>query len=145
MLAEIHNTVGDFERALGITEEVLSPSDPEERPFVRMTLLAQIQHAVARFGLGDRTGAISELDRALEEHGPGRGPVTLGLLHQTRARLSLIKGDEAGFDAHRAAMERWFRPTRNPALISMCERLSFEARRGRGGQGQPAAELEADD
>jgi hypothetical protein len=145
MLAELHNALGEFERALGITEEVLSSNDPEERPFVRMTLLAQIQHAVARFGLGDRRGALSELDHALEEHGPGRGPVTLGLLHQTRARLSLIKGDEAGFDAHRAAMDRWFRPTRNPALISMCERLTFEARRGRVGATQPEEGLEADD
>jgi hypothetical protein len=145
MLAEIHNSAGDFERARRITEELLVPSDPEERPFVRMTLLAQIQHAVALFGLGDRRAAIAELDYALEEHGPGRGPVTLGLLHQARARLSLFAGDDAAFDAHRGAMERWFRPTRNPALISMCERLGFEARRGRGiGPGLETA-FEADD
>lgn len=144
MLAEIHNAMGDFRRALRITEEVLS-GDPEERPFVRMSLLAQIQHAVALFGLGDRRGAIAEMDHAIEEHGPGRGPVTLGLFHHTRARLSLWAGDDAGFDAHRGAMERWFRPTRNPALISMCERLAFEARRGPGGGPEPAVVLEADD
>lgn len=130
MLAEIHNSMGEFERARGITEEVLDGYGPEERPFVRMTLLAQIQHAVALFGLGDHRAAIRELDRAIEEHEPGRGPVTLGLFHQARARLSLLDGDAAGYELHRGLMEKWFRPTRNPALISACERLAFEARQG---------------
>lgn len=145
MLAEVYNSTGEFRRALEITTKVLEAYGPEERPFVRMTLLAQIQHAVARFGLGDRPGALAELDHALDEHGPGRGPVTLGLLHQARARLSLYAGDEASFEAHRDAMERWFRPTRNPALISACERLGFEARRDRSFPPEEEAAFEADD
>jgi hypothetical protein len=88
---------------------------------------------------------VAELDHLVEEHGPGRGPVTLGLLHQARARLSLLRGDRAGFDAHRAAMERWFRPTRNPALISMCERLAFEARSARVVDREPVPTIEADE
>jgi hypothetical protein len=86
-----------------------------------------------------------ELDHALEEHAPGRGPVTLGLIHQTRARLSLWDSDHAGFEFHRSQMEKWFRPTRNPALVSACERLLFEARRGRSFPLEREVPVEADD
>jgi hypothetical protein len=75
--------------------------------------------------------ARAELDGLMREHAPGRDRVTLGLLHRARAELALSEGDTASFDAHLGAMERLFRPTSNPALIAMCERLRHEFRRSR--------------
>lgn len=130
-LAEIYNARGDHVRAEAITRDVLAQIGGARRSFSRMSSLAQIQHAHALAGLGALSAARQELDEMLEEHAAGRGPLTLGLVHRAHAQLALLRGDTAEFDAHLGAMERSLRPTNNPALVSMCERLRHEFRRGR--------------
>ncbi|HEX3596216.1 MAG TPA: hypothetical protein VHU80_13995, partial [Polyangiaceae bacterium] len=46
-------------------------------------------------------------------------------------QLALAEGDAATFETHLAAMEGVLRPTENPALVSLCERLRHEFRRSR--------------
>ncbi|HEX4474408.1 MAG TPA: AAA family ATPase [Polyangiaceae bacterium] len=130
VLADVYNSVGDHARAETLTRTFLDGLEPDDRGFARLTLLARIQHARSLSGMGDVALARRELERAIEESGAGRGPVTLGLLHQARARLALEEGDERAFELHRNAVDRWFRPTHNPVLVSACERLLYEARRG---------------
>jgi hypothetical protein len=131
LLAESYNALGDHARAEQITREFLASLSAEDRPYVRQTLLALIQHAHAGAALGDFDAAGRELDAALEEHAAGRGPMTLGLLHRARAQVALWEGDDRVFHTHLTAMERWLRPTDNPALIAACERLRLMAKRGR--------------
>jgi hypothetical protein len=131
LLAEVYNTEGDFTRAERITADLKSRIGAEDRLFSRTTLPAQIQHAHALAGLGAAAAARDELDGLMGEHSRGRDRVTLGLLHRARAELALSEGDTGSFDAHLEAMERLFRPTSNPALVAMCERLRHEFRRSR--------------
>jgi hypothetical protein len=130
LLAEIYNTNGEFERAERITRELSAHISDEDRRFSRTTLPAQIQHAHAVAALGDPAAARTELEVLTAEHAPD-DPVTLGLLHRGQAQLALAAGDVARFDAHLAAMEGLFRPTENPALVSLCERLRHELRRSK--------------
>jgi hypothetical protein len=132
LLADVYNALGAHAHAERITGELLESLPIVERPFVALLLQVQIQHAHSLAGLGDLAGANRELDAALTEHGGGQCPVTLGLLHQARARVALKALDEAGFESHRAAMDRWLRPTRNPHLVAACEQLHHESRRGNG-------------
>jgi hypothetical protein len=128
LLAEIYNAEGAFARAERITRPFAnSPADG----FSRATLAANIQHAHALAGLGAVDAARAELDRSMHEHSKLGDPVALGLLHRAGAQLSLSEDDPASFEAHLTAMEAVFRPTENPALISMCERLRHELRRGK--------------
>jgi hypothetical protein len=128
-LAFLLNQTGEPARARQITGQLLTAWGPEDRAFVRVTLWAQIQHAMATAALGHSAEAAQLLDEWIEEHSPGRGPVTLGLLHEARARVAFSSGDSEGFERHRAHMARWLRPTGNPWLIALCERLGTDAQR----------------
>ncbi|HVW26146.1 MAG TPA: AAA family ATPase [Polyangiaceae bacterium] len=128
LLAEIYNSEGEFARAERITRPFAAMGDGR---FSRATLAARIQHAHALAGLGGFEAARAELDAALREHANTGDPVARGLLHRACAQLALLEGEPASFEAHVTAMETLFRPTENPALISMCERLRHELRRGK--------------
>ena len=132
LLADVYNALGAHAHAERITGELLESLPLVERPFVALLLEVQIQHAHSLAGLGDLLGANRELDAALSEHEAGQCPVTLGLLHRARARVALKAHDETGFESHRAAMDRWLRPTRNPGLVGACEQLHHEWRRDNG-------------
>src|SRR5262249_18016614 len=97
----------------------------------RATLPAQILHAHAVAGLGALEAARSELGRLFDESARRRDPVALGLLHRASAQLAIAEGKEDLFPTRRTGREELFRPTENPALVSMCERLRHEFRRSR--------------
>ena len=58
------------------------------------------------------------------------GPVTRGTLHEARAQIALMTGDDLAARAHLAHVKRWFLPTGNPVLISRSERLQREIATG---------------
>jgi len=128
LLAEIYNAEGAFARAERVTRVFATASGGG---FSRATLAAKIQHAHALAGLGAFEAARAELDSGVNEQAKLGDPVTVGLLHRACAQLALSEDDPASFEAHLTAMEGVFRPTENPALISMCERLRHEQRRGK--------------
>ena len=99
--------------------------------------------ALAEAALGDQRGAAARLDALIEEARPIDSPTLSGMLHEARARVALLLGDEQAYTTHRDATRRWFRGTRNPALVARADRL-VEA----GGipiTGEQAIELLGDD
>jgi hypothetical protein len=132
VLAGVYNARGEHARAAAITSGFLEGLTPGERSLVRLFLLARREHAYALAGMGDVSRAEREIEQAIAEQAPFGDPVSLGLLHQTAARLALSHGDRRRFAVHHDAMQLRFRPTGNPALISMCEQLQHEARRATG-------------
>jgi hypothetical protein len=85
-----------------------------------------IELALVEAQLGDTRGAAERIEDFLAELGERGGPVTRGSLHEARVRIALLNGDEAAAERHLAHVERWFRPTHNPALVARCERLRRE-------------------
>ena len=47
----------------------------------------------------------------------------MGLCHEARARVAHAADDYASFIMHSAEASRWLRPTGNPALIAVAEKL----------------------
>ena len=72
---------------------------------------------------GDHAGADARLAAALAEVETRQSPVLCGSIAEARARVALLAGDMAKFEVHRAEVDRWFRPTRNPTLIARADRL----------------------
>ena len=74
--------------------------------------------------------AALRIDNYLTELGTRGGPVTLGTLHEARAQVALLGGDEQGAREHLAQVKRWFLSTANPALVARYERLQREIASG---------------
>src|SRR5262249_32820288 len=51
-------------------------------------------------------------------------PLTLGFLHEARARIAWNAGNGADYAKSLAATEDWFRGTGTPILIARCEKLA---------------------
>jgi hypothetical protein len=124
--AEAFNQLGRHADALRACELALEHVRPEDRRFVRMFLVLELQHALALAGLGRTEDAARQLQSLIAEHEDGQGPLTLGLLHEARARVALTAKDADAFSTHLAAAEGWFRPMRVPSLIARCELLAQE-------------------
>ena len=67
--------------------------------------------------------AVKLLEEAIDEAERLDCAPLAGGLHEARARIALEQNDREGYSEHGAAVIRWLRPTKNPALIAMCERL----------------------
>jgi hypothetical protein len=132
LLASIETTLGRPAEAERVTAELLQSLGSGERAFTSLYLGVEIEHARALERQGSAARAASELDAALDRHAEGRSPTTLGALHEARARLAARMGDGRAFEQHLLALQGWFRPTENPALVARAERLGWEGRRGLG-------------
>lgn len=78
--------------------------------------------------LGQSADGARRLDDAIAIAEQRDCPVIAGQLHEARARLALAAGDRELFGRHLAACDAWLRPTRNPGLITVVERLAELAR-----------------
>jgi hypothetical protein len=85
-----------------------------------------VELALAEAQLGQARRGAARIDDFLAELGERGGPVTRGSLHEARVRIALMAGDMPSAELHLARMERWFRPTNNPALVTRCQRLRRE-------------------
>ena len=79
--------------------------------------------ALAEASLGDQRGAAARLDALIAEAQAIGSPTLSGMLHEARARVALLLGDEEAYAKHRDATRRCFRGTRNPALVARADRL----------------------
>lgn len=78
---------------------------------------------LALLARGDHAEAIAVLEEAtLEAERLDCAPLA-GALHEARARVALATGDREQYGEHGAEAIKWLRPTRNPSLVAMCERL----------------------
>ena len=122
--ARAYNALGQHDRAKETCLAALGYLTPADLELCSLNLGVQIELARAEAGLGNVTDAEAQLRALLEQHGPAGNPLTVGALHEALAELAALRGDEAGFADNVAAVGRWFRETRDPALVARHERLS---------------------
>lgn len=79
--------------------------------------------ALAEDALGDRARAIKRLEEAIAKAESMECPPLAGELHEAMARICLADDDRLGYEAHLAKADEWLRPTENPGLIAVVERL----------------------
>jgi tetratricopeptide (TPR) repeat protein len=122
-LAETLLAKGDLERARAHAERSLELAQTADygSVFVRVrtrSTLASI-HAIE----GDFEAARRTADAALDDARATDVPLLRGVAHETRARIAILGGDRAVFEAHRVECDRIFRETENPLLVARAERL----------------------
>jgi tetratricopeptide (TPR) repeat protein len=122
-LAAVHLALGDPARARAVCEDALRRLPAEDRPFAIMNMRLEIELARARAAMGEVAEAAKALDELLEEHRTAQNPLTLGLIHEARARIAILQRDVPAYGKHKEQVERWFRQTKNPSLIAQCEKL----------------------
>jgi tetratricopeptide (TPR) repeat protein len=128
-LAACLNQLGLHERALAVCQTVLSQLSPEDLSFTGMTLYPQIETAYAEFGLGEVGKAIARLDGLIERHKEANGPLTMGALHEARARVALRARDKQTCELHASEMEKHYLGTGIASLIAVCDAFRREQRR----------------
>jgi hypothetical protein len=113
----------DYERAVNHAQLGLDDgADPAVRvlfPWLR----CQRVMGLAEDALGRSGEAAMRLERAIEIAESHDCPVLAGELHEARARVAFATGDRLLFEVHRAKCAAWLRPTENPGLIAVVERL----------------------
>jgi tetratricopeptide (TPR) repeat protein len=97
-------------------------SDPAVRVLLPW-LRCQRVLGLAEDALGRSQEATVRLDRAIELAEARDCPVLAGELHEARARVAFANRDRLLFEVHRAKCAAWLRPTENPGLIAVVERL----------------------
>ena len=121
------NALGDHARAREACAVAMGYLTDEDLKFCALNLGLQIELARAEAGLGDLTAAGSRLRSLLADHEGDGNPLTVGALHEAFAEISALRGDQAAFADHLAAVDKCFRQTRNPALVARCEHLARAA------------------
>ncbi len=136
--ARAYNEVGDHSSARETCARALSYLTEEDLKFCAMNMGLQIELARAVAGLGDVALAETQLGSLLAAYEGAGNPLTVGALRETLADLAALRGDSRAFIDHLAEVDRWFRQTRNPALVARYERLARDAVR-------PSSSPEAED
>lgn len=125
--ARAYNALGQHARARQVCREAMRYLEPLDYAFTAMNLSIEVELALAEMGLGNLDVAARSLDALLDLYGVNRNPLTLGSLHEARARVALAARQHALFLEHARAMRRWYLPTAIPTLIQRCDRLDQEA------------------
>jgi hypothetical protein len=89
---------------------------------------------LAEDALGRGQDAAARLDEAIVSAEARAWSSLAGQLHEARARVALAAGDRSRFETHLAACDAWLRPTENPNLIAIAERLGELGRGDARGQ-----------
>jgi tetratricopeptide (TPR) repeat protein len=124
-------------------------------PAVRIVLpwlRARRTRALALDALGRGEEAAQLLDATIPIAEELDCPVFAGELHEARARVAFAAGDRVRFELHRVRCGEWLRPTENPGLVAVVERLAdlerdresvpADARRRRPGREHSASRSE---
>ena len=125
--ARAYNALHDHARAHEVCVRALGYLTPEDLKFCALNLDLQIQLARAEAGLGNIALGEEQLRGLLAAHEGAGNPLTVGALHEALADLAAMRGDRDAFADHLVAVDRWFRQTRNPALVARYEQLAREA------------------
>jgi tetratricopeptide (TPR) repeat protein len=129
VLAGCLNGLGDHERARRVCLDALAKLRPDDLDFPAMNLGLQIELAHAESGLGDHALAATQLDALLVKHAAGNGPLTLGALHEARARVALAQADKETCELHTREMDSRYQATQIASLVACCEGFAREQRR----------------
>jgi hypothetical protein len=138
--ARAYNALGEPARAREVCLKALAQLNADDRKFCAMNLAVEIELARAESGVGAFETAEQQLRALLELHAPGANPLTLGALYEALAELAALRNDPQAFETSVQEVARYFRSSRDPALVARHERLartaSMVARRARD-LGQP--------
>lgn len=127
-LAFVYNALGRHEEARRVCEDALRHLEPGDRAFVALNLRVELQLARAEAGLGAVNAAVARLEALAERHGNNDGRVTMGLIHTALADMAILRRNVPAFERHATAVEDFYYPTKNPALIAQASRLRLRAR-----------------
>jgi hypothetical protein len=128
--------------------EALAGRSDAELTFLVMNLHVQLELALADAALGDLPAARGRCDGLLTRHSTTAGPLALGAMHETRARIALIERDFEGCRSQLDAMRRCYVPTQIASLLELTELLTqrlAQAERGDPAVAPGAAALLGDD
>src|SRR5262249_23920910 len=89
VLARAHNRLGEHARARALCRVALAGRTEEDLGFVVWNLHAQLELILADAALGDHAAAQARLQRSIEQH-RDVGPLALGAVHETCARVALL-------------------------------------------------------
>jgi hypothetical protein len=128
-LARALNAQGEHARALEVCERALNALSPGDLAFRAINLILQIEHALSLSSLGRLPEATRALDKLLSEAAGEGGALSLGALHEARARVAMAAHDAEAARAHQAYMERAYRGTQIPTLVARCETFAREVAR----------------
>ncbi len=112
-----------WELAAEHAEKVLADGADEAVRVVIPWLRAQRVLGLAEDALGDSTKGAKRIEEALGVAEALECPVMAGELHEARARIAFASEDRVAFIHHRGKADAWLRPTENPGLIAVIERL----------------------
>lgn len=148
ILARAHNRLGEHERARELCLAALAGRSETDLDFVVMNLHVQLELALSNAALGNFGRARAHIDRLLARHATSTGPLLLGALHETRARVALIERDLEAASRHCASMRSCYAPTQIPSLLELTAQLEKQLRHATdagGEQSRSAASLLGDD
>jgi tetratricopeptide (TPR) repeat protein len=128
-LAQAHNALGNHAKARELCLDVLATVESADLDYVAANLNVQIELALAEANLGQLQVAKLQLDKLLARHAQGNNPLTLGALHQARARVALLERDFAAARGHLDSMETYYRTTGVQTLIEQLAPLRRQLER----------------
>lgn len=123
-VARVFHFVGQYERARESCERALSLMSDADRSYVSLFLEVDIQAALADAGLGRISAALARIDAAIARFAVTQHPLTLGLLHEARARIAWAGGRNEIYLESLGEVGRWYLDTNTPALVAKYERLA---------------------
>ena len=124
VLARAHNRLGEHTRARELCLDALADCSEEDLDFVVMTLNVQLELAIAEAALGEHARARKSVERLLERHSDRIGPILLGAIHETCARVALLANDYVSARVHSEAMRSCFASTESATLFELAEQLA---------------------
>jgi hypothetical protein len=104
-------------------QKVLDDGADEAVRVVLPWLRAQRVLGLAEDAQGDSEAGARRIEAAIAKAEALDCPVMAGELHEARARIAFATEDRVAFLLHRQKCDEWLRPTENPGLIAVVERL----------------------
>ncbi|MET0340457.1 MAG: protein kinase [Polyangiales bacterium] len=127
-IARAYNSIGRHDKARALCERALSVMTEEDREYVTLFLAVDLETAVADGKSGKVEEAFARIDGLLARFRASTHPLTVGLLHEARARLAWDVRRVDLYERSLAEVERWFGRSQTPALVAKYERLVRLAR-----------------
>ena len=121
--ARAYNALGQHARAKAVCLDAIGRLSAEDRMFCALNLAVEIELARAESGLGALDIAEQQLRALLEKHTPAGNPLTLGALYEALAEVAALRDDRRAFEARVEDVARYFRSSRDPALVARYQRL----------------------
>ncbi len=143
VLARAYNELGAHKRAREVCQRALESLSTGDQAFTAMSLIVQIELAIAEAELGQHAVSAERLERLIEHYQPFQAPLTLGALHEARARVAQLERDEVVAAFHLDQMQSWYCATGASSLIERCARLVKQSRGRRPGDSDLPVQLEA--